>query len=155
MYLIKQIEQFDENFVYFGEPIKNNVINDGDFIRILYSTPCVVLNGVYLQIHFNNLVLDKHYNKYKCTFTSSDNAPTINKLKDIEIKLLQLIEKPNKIPDYKLAEQVNNGSIKINSDYINSTKIQLLLKISGIWETETHYGLTYKFLYTLVRLRTY
>jgi len=147
MYLVKQIDQFNEKFVYFGEPIKNNVINDGDFIRILYSTTCVVLNGIYLQINFNNLVLDKHYNKYKCTFSVADNVVIINKLKDIEIKLLKIIDKSHKIPDYKLADQLNNGNVKINGDYISNSKIQLILKISGIWETETNYGLTYKFMY--------
>ena len=110
---------------------------------------------VEFEINFNNVVLDKHYNKYKCTFVTLDNITLINQLKDIEIKLLKLIEKPNKIADYKLAEQLNNGSIKINADYVTNTKIQLVLKISGIWETETHYGLTYKFLYTLVRLKIY
>ena len=147
MYLIKKIDQFDEKFVYFGEPIKNNVINDGDFIRILYSTTCIVLNGIYLQINLNNIVLDKHYNKYKSTFSVSDNAPTINKLKDIEIKLLKIIDRSHKIPEYKLAEQLHNGSVKINGDYVSNSKIQLILKISGIWETETRYGLTYKFMF--------
>lgn len=146
MYLINQIEQFNEKYVYLGEPMKNNVINDSDFIRILYSTPYVVLNGIYLQINFNNIALDKHYNKYKCTFGILDNLALVNKIKDIEIKLLQIMDKSHKIPEFKLAEQLNSKNIKINGECTPNSKIQLFLKISGIWETETQYGLTFKFL---------
>ena len=59
-------------------------------------------------------------------------------LKNVDIK--------HKIPQYKVYEQVRNGNIKIFSDNIEKINNNLfMLKISGIWETETHYGITYKF----------
>ena len=50
MNIVKTIDQYDENYVFFCDPIKNNVMNEGSFIRIIYSTPNVVLNGVYILI---------------------------------------------------------------------------------------------------------
>ena len=38
MNLVKKIEQYNNDFIFFCEPIKNNVMNEGNFIRILYSS---------------------------------------------------------------------------------------------------------------------
>ena len=50
MNLVKNIEQYEENNIFFCEPIKNNIMNDGRFIRILYSNNILVLNGIYIYI---------------------------------------------------------------------------------------------------------
>ena len=50
MNIVKNIDQYNDNFVYFCDPIKNNIMNNGNFIRILYSTSIFVLNGIYLNI---------------------------------------------------------------------------------------------------------
>ena len=53
----------------------------------------------------------------------------------------------DKTPQFKVKEQVINGCIKLHlSDLGFDTKqVSLLLKISGIWETDANFGLTYKF----------
>ena len=56
MNIVKNIEQYDENNVYFFDPIKNNIMNDGTFIRILYSTENFMLNGIYLHITLNDIL---------------------------------------------------------------------------------------------------
>ena len=49
-----------------------------------------------------------------------------------------------------LQEQLQNGFIKLYGDdnikYGHQKKINFLLKISGIWENEKEYGITYKFI---------
>ena len=62
MNIVKNINQYDENSLFFCEPIKNNIIDDSYFIRILYSTHNVVINGVYLLITLNNITCEKYYN---------------------------------------------------------------------------------------------
>jgi len=55
----------------------------------------------------------------------------------------------NKVPQYKLNEQLRYGQLKIFYDSTNAnanTNNAFLLKISGIWETDMHYGLTFKFI---------
>ena len=150
MNLIKSISQCNINCVYFCEPIKNNVMINGSFTRILYSSHIFTMNGIYLMVPLTDVTIEKYYKKYKCTFNSHINLKIIEKLCDIELKLLQKVGTiiKNKIPQYKIQEQLKSSHIKIISE---NTPIPIasgslfLLKISGIWETETHYGVTYKF----------
>ena len=64
MNVIKKLDQYDEKCVFFCEPIKNNIMNDGNFIRILYSNELFVLNGIYLIFSINSMNVEKYYNKY-------------------------------------------------------------------------------------------
>jgi uncharacterized protein YfaA (DUF2138 family) len=58
--LVKTIEQYNEDFVYFYEPIKNNIMNEGQFIRIIYSTPLFVLNGIYIVVNITYSNIEKY-----------------------------------------------------------------------------------------------
>lgn len=148
MNIVKRLDQYNEDNIYFCEPIKNNVMNDGLFIRIIYSNSLFILNGINLFIQLNDIVFDKYYNKYKCSFCVANHKETIENLRKIEESLLLRSNIKNKIPQYKINDQMKNGNIKLFLENINEKSIHniFILKISGIWETETHYGLTYKFL---------
>ena len=145
MNLAIDINKYDDNFIYFCEPIKNNIMNDGYFIRILYTSPYVTLNGIYIKIKLNDIICEKYYNKYKCSFDTSNNSYIINKLKAIEENILNKINIVNKTPQYKIYEQIKNGNIKIFNDTDINNNCSFVLKISGIWETSNNYGLTCKF----------
>ena len=144
MNLVKSINQYSEDNIYFCEPIKNNVMNEGKFIRILYSTHNLVLNGIYLLVHINDITCDKYYNKYKCNFNTLHNKDIIDNIKTIEENILRKIE-IKKIPQLKIYEQLRNGNIKLFNE-VNKSFCSFILKISGIWETQFNYGLTYKFI---------
>jgi hypothetical protein len=146
MNIIKKINQFDIDNVYFCDAIKNNIMNDGLFIRILYSNNLFMLNGVYLLITFQNLNIEKYYNKFRCNFDISLHKDLIDKIKQIEEDILYKNKIRDKVPNFKIYEHVKNGNIKIFSDNFENINNQFLLKISGMWETDTNYGLTYKFI---------
>ena len=57
MNLVKKIDQYNEDNIFFCEPIKNTIMIEGTFIRILYSTFNVTLNGIYLFIQLNDITL--------------------------------------------------------------------------------------------------
>ena len=145
MYLVNTIEQYNKNHLFFCEPIKNNIMTEGKFIRILYSNDHITLNGVYIVINLNDILCEKYYNKYKCVFNIINHKEIIDNLKSIEEEILKKYE-INKIPSYKIYEQIKTGYIKIFSDITNSKNHSFILKISGIWETQYNYGLTYKFI---------
>lgn len=145
MNLVKKINQYNNNNLFFCEPIKNNIMNDGNFIRILYSNENIVLNGIYLLIDIYDIVCEKYYNKYKCSFNIFNNKDIIDNLKLIEEEILKKY-KTTKTPSYKIYEQVKCGYIKIFSDIGIKQSYSFILKISGIWETQQNYGLTYKFI---------
>ena len=138
------MNQYDENSLFFCEPIKNNIIDDSYFIRILYSTHNVVLNGIYLLITLNNITCEKYYNKYRCCFNPNNHKDVIDNIKKIEENILNKYDN-KKIPNFKISEQLKNGNIKL-FNLINTSDSSFIVKISGIWETNCNYGLTYKFI---------
>jgi hypothetical protein len=146
MNIVKRIDQYDEKKIFFCEPIKNNVMNEGNFIRILYSTYNLVFNGIYLLITLNDITCEKYYTKYKCGFNILLHKEIIDNIKFIEENLLKKSEIFNKLPQFKIYEQLKNGNIKIFNDIGNKAVYSFVLKISGIWETNNNYGLTYKFI---------
>lgn len=143
MNIVKNIEQYNEDCVYFCDPIKNNIMNNGNFIRIIYSNSLFTLNGIYIMININYISVDKYYNKYKFIFDYDNHKETIEKIRAIEEGLLKKVNIHNKTQQLKIYEQIKNGVIKVFS---NNEKISnhFLFKIAGIWETDTEYGLTYK-----------
>jgi hypothetical protein len=146
MNIVNTLEQYNIDHVFFCDPIKNNIMNDGFFIRIIYSTPMFILNGIYLLIHINNVSTEKYYNKLKCHFDVSAYKDLIDKLFLIEDNIIKKINIKDKTPQYKIHEQLKTGNIKIYSENISGTNSTYILKIAGIWETEMHYGITYKFI---------
>lgn len=147
MNLVEQIEQYNNNNIFFSDPIKNNIINDGYFIRILYSTHHMTLNGIYLLVGLRDVYCEKYYSKFKCGFNVANHSTIIESLKCIEEGLLKKYNSP-KIPYYKIYEQLKSGYIKVFDDIGTKSNCLFILKISGIWETHTNYGLTYKFIKT-------
>ena len=145
MNIIITIDQYNEKYVYFCEPIKNNIMNDSNFIRIIYSTSLFVLNGIYISVNIGHISIEKYYNKFKCTFDLNQHRDIIEKLRLMEECLLKKVNITGKNPQHKLFEQLKNGNIKVFSDSPEKINNVFLLKIAGIWETEHDYGLTYKF----------
>lgn len=146
MNIVKKIDQYNENYIYFCEPIKNNIMNESSFIRIIYSTPQFVLNGIYLLVILHDIICEKYYNKYKCCFNVNTHIEIIERIKKIEENVLKKIDIKNKIPQLKIYEQLQSGNIKIFNEVNIKSECVFILKISGIWETQNSYGITYKFI---------
>ena len=144
MNIVQKIDQFQDVFVYLFEPIPNNIVPNGKFIRILYSSPHVCLTGIYLFISLQNIIVEPYFNKYKCSFVPFLHKKLIQDIFTIEESLLKKVNLPNKTPLFKITEQFKKGNIKLFSDCIPTGSF--ILKISGIWETDFFYGATFKFL---------
>lgn len=145
MFLIENIEQFNINDIFFCDPIKNNIITQGNFIRILYSNNLFILNGIYLYVYLHNIIVEKYFNKYRCIFDLEIHKELLESIICIEKGILKKANIPKKNPIYKINELICNGNIKFFSDNMEKINNGFLLKISGIWEDEKNYGVTYKF----------
>jgi ribosomal protein L23 len=150
MNILLPIDQYANKHIYFSRPIKNMIINDSNFIGIIYSNNNIVLN--YIFFHFNIFFssIDKYFNKYKYTFdvNSTKNKEYIKQIIKIEFDILTKINILNKHPKYKMNEHIQSGIVKLfneNNNNINENT-KLLIKISGIWENTTNYGIIYKFI---------
>lgn len=145
MYIINNINDFKIDDIYFNKSVPNTVINNGKFTRVLYSTELYTINTLLYNIKFQDMKIEHNYNKYKCFFSFDKNREICNKISNLENEILEYsgIEKKKNL---LIADQLDSGCIKLFEN-INVKQIkELVLKISGIWETEKEYGLTYKFI---------
>jgi hypothetical protein len=140
------IDKFDINNIFYSEKIKNTVMPDSYFIRIIYSNSLFTLNGVYLKCFFSILNISNHYNKYLCTLEPGKNNDILNLLQLIEKRILNKFIIPEKQPIYGLRDTISHNVIKIFSDLHPVDTTFFILKISGIWESKSEYGLTFKFI---------
>jgi hypothetical protein len=148
MNIANKLEDFELNMVYYLNPIKNTVIDNSSFIRIIYSNNLFILNGIYLVIDFNNIYLENHNNKIKYCFNPENNMDILNTIKNLENSLLKKVNIKNKNISTKILDQLRSGFIKICNEYKDIFTKKFILKISGIWESQYEYGLTYKFIDT-------
>lgn len=147
MLLVKDINQYDKSHVHFSNSIKNNIMKNSNFIKILYFTPLVKINGIYLKINIENFLNVKNIYRNNYMFDVFSNAELIEQIKNIEIDILHMSQISNKIPEYDLYKKLISGNIKIITDTIEEKYENFIIKISGIWENETNYGLNYKFIH--------
>ena len=138
-------EDFNSNCIFFNEPIQNTIINESRFIRILYSTPNIIFNGINILLPINVDSVDKQYNKNIIYYNIEKNIETINFIKNIEKTILKKYCS-HKTPAHNLSSQVDTGVLKLFSDSYDKKKgIDIILKVSGLWEDASSYGITYKF----------
>lgn len=146
MYFTIDNDKFNPDYIYFCEPTKNTILNNSTFVRMLYSSQFITLNGICL-----NLCLVGVSQRFKCKLefdiNNANNIQVIQELTIIEDYILRKYGNNQKTPSHKLREQLNSGCIKVfNHNYIiHPNNNSFALKISGLWETESEYGLTFKF----------
>jgi hypothetical protein len=140
MIVYTDIDYYNNQFLYFSESIKNNVIDNGKFIRVIYSDKNSVINTLYIVTPFSNLKNTQN----NCYSIGIEDNLLCQKLCDIEYSILNNYSCSKKIK-FKLKEQLNQRYIKI-FNYKDRPNI-ILIKISGIWEDKDKYGLTFKFIH--------
>jgi hypothetical protein len=111
MILSIPLSAYNKQFIIFLQPVKNNMMDHGTFIRILYSTTNTTFNGIFIHIQ----------------------KETTQDICAIEKDVLKAYI-TTKHPIYSIEKQVGRHPSK------------KILKISGIWENDTSYGLAYKIL---------
>jgi len=153
MYISLNTNQYDINNVIISEKTKNNIMTNGDFYRLYYSTEDIILNGLHISFELKNISIEKYFNKIKCIFDNNDyNNNTVFLLKNIEKRLLERYRGINRECVYRIGEQLENKFIKIFDDNYISIKryksIKFVLKVSGIWSSQNDFGLTFRFFLT-------
>jgi hypothetical protein len=150
MNIVLSKDTYDNQNIYFGKKITNNIIPNSYFYNIYYSNEMLHINNVMLQVTLNNVTICEYFNKFKCCFNVNENKQTIQYLKDIETSILDIFNN-NLQCDNKLSEQLDKCEIKINN-FSNKklkqriNKLDIIIKISGVWETDNEKGLIVKFI---------
>jgi hypothetical protein len=118
------------------------------YLRLVYSTPTFTMNGVHLCFTVTPICVEKCYNKYKIMFDKIAHKDVIDKLKYVEEDIIKQSGTERKDPHYKIYDQIKHGYFKLPTEEVilnTQSPITIMLKISGVWETDSHYGVTYKF----------
>ena len=80
----------------------------------------------------------------------NENVDIVQKIKNIESFLMTYYvqyTQTTKRPTYLLSEKMDSGNIKYYSKLNNIHKnYHIILKISGIWESDEECGITFKFI---------
>jgi len=151
MYLAINPKQFNIHNVMLSDKTKNNVMENGSFFRLYYSDNLCNSNGLFIYFTLQNATIEKYFNKIKCSFNNTDNVKIISILKSIEQQILAK-SALNKKFVYRIEEQLSNQYIKIFTDkmvtYGKNSKLELVLKISGIWDDFSSCGVTFRFYLT-------
>ena len=112
-----------DNFYFLDT--KPNIVIEGIFTKVIYTHQLFTLNATYFILPFEK---------------SNETLKAIN---DLESTILdnykEFLKIQNKTPKYSITKHLNCRKFKINARDIN-----VILKISGIWESSTEYGITYK-----------
>jgi hypothetical protein len=131
-------DQFTCENVVLHEPVKNQIFNDSTFARIVYSNNIITTAGIHFKLDIKGATMEKRSAKTNFQFNIYNNSCLIASVEQIERALLSTIDA--KTPVYGLHNELVSGRIAVH-DYTDT----IVLKISGVWETDTNCGITYKF----------
>jgi len=147
MNLIIILEQFNNENIYFKPAIENNIIEDSTFVKIIYSNNLVTLNSLFIDIPLKIHYIENYFKKKKYSFDIEKNKEILQKIYTIEENILNKYNS-KKCKKHIIRQSLASGFLKVfpnNIDEPDNGKI--IIKISGIWETNTDYGLNYKITY--------
>ena len=160
--ITEDLNNIDINNIYMLSSIKNNLIVNGTFNKLIYSNDLYISNGIYINIIIKNItnhsINSKHNNCY-IEFDVNKNEDIIKKLYDIEnnilINMINVMDlddvnnlNDNKICCYKINELFKSGVIKLNNNnhdnYNENYYNHIILKLSGIWQNNNSIGISYR-----------
>jgi hypothetical protein len=127
MNILLDLKQLNNDYIFFNDPIKNSIIENGIFTRIIYSDSLMALNSLYIS--FDTIDLSQR--------------EMIEILIELEKTILFKIDIHNKNAQYKVRDYLKHLNTKLSDDFKLN---KYVLKLSGIWETNIDYGITFKFL---------
>jgi hypothetical protein len=120
MNIIINKDEFNPDYVFFQNSVKNIIMQDGNFTRIIYSNSLFILNSIIVTIDLHITHYEKYFNKYKYFFdcTYENTRKELEKISLIEKQILDRIQFPNKKPIYRINQQISYGNIKFYTDTI-------------------------------------
>ena len=55
MLLVENINKFNDNNIYFNDPVENNIMENSVFSKIIYSNESYTVNGIYLDLNLRDI----------------------------------------------------------------------------------------------------
>jgi hypothetical protein len=132
MLLTIPIDVYNRQFLIFLPPVKNNLMENSLFTRIIYSPLNIMFSGIYIHIPLSYPIISINRSLYHLIHDQ------IHQLLSIENDILNAYS-TTKNATYSLEKTLKQRTLV--------GKHTIVLKISGIWENNDCYGLAYKFIF--------
>jgi hypothetical protein len=156
MLLVIPHNSIDFWYISFGEKTTNAIIEAGNYYSVLYITPDMSISVIHIGFTLKNITMISHFNKYRCSYneTSDANHTIINNLINIERGILTRFNTKKRavfrMPKVKEMSTMNCFVNMVGIDPSISVsalgpELNIIMKVSGVWETEDEYGLIFKF----------
>jgi hypothetical protein len=142
MNIYTNINDLNSSSTFFYKPTENKLACYKSFYKIAYNIENFVLNSILINIDIANVNIIKDNNNYK-TIIHIDPL-FILKLKNYELTILNTLNKIiNKQAVISCQKILSNNVLIYNYSY-KPENIKLYIRISGLWESDTQYGLITK-----------
>ena len=134
------IYEIDDQYVHFLSTRKNNIIQDGVFTKIIYSNSVFSSQGV--NISFETIPDAR-------TFFSMDIYPRMHEISVFEMNLLDKYAKhyncinKRKQLYFTISQLQHQLLTRLQSRQVEMQYTHVIIKISGVWETNDQIGITY------------
>jgi hypothetical protein len=139
MNLYHNIDDVDYKKIFFYKPVINKIIHYNYFYKLIYDVNIFTLNTLIINIEIDSYEIIEENDKFRVHVKINQNF--IEKIKNLEESILKNITKKQiTLSCYKFL--LYNKSLYIFDKY--PQKINLSLRLSGLWETDTTIGLTTK-----------
>lgn len=151
MNVVIGLADFDPDAVFFHAPVKNTIMPNSNFIRVLYSTDYFVLTNILLEVEFVVDGVTRYFERRRHSFDPERNRAVIAKIEAVERTMLERLSLRGKKPVHRVGAQLSGGTAKLYTTLPAGSvhrNARYILKISGVWESgDPHgeYGLNYKF----------
>ena len=150
MYLVLEPDQVRAQYVLTHPPVRNTVMPDSNFIRLIYSDGVMALNGLHIIAKLYPLRIEQYFNKYKCTLDVAKSAREVQTISSLEQMVLDQAGVKGKTPVKRITEQLQQGHFKLFSEPMRTRSKRspptFVLKMSGVWGTAEEFGVTHKFM---------
>jgi hypothetical protein len=133
----------------YSYKIKNNVVENNYFYNMTYSNDKYTLSNLYIFVPLTGFNVEKQGDRYILKYDLEQNKELIYQLKTIEEQIL-LQCRISKTPNYKLYKQFQKQAFNVFTAACHfktiggNTVNGIYIKMTGLWENETDYGLVYK-----------
>ena len=141
---------YNSNFFYYLDT-QQNILMNGVFTKMIYTHPYYTMNGLYFYFQLQYTYIEPCKDKYYVHFDPNivQNKVLMEIIFKLETKILnqyQEYSKTEKCALLTMHKHLSKGKFRIpharNTTSLNPCKY--MFKISGIWESEEEFGITYK-----------
>ena len=111
MNLAIPLSSYNPHSIFLCDTVKNTVMDNSTFTRILFSNSYATLVGLHLQLCIKNTKDEFYFQKIRTTFKVEENEEMIRTIERIENNLLCLV-RCGKRRVTKLSDQLRNGILR-------------------------------------------